>query len=205
MVLTRWSNNEGIPVTPLQANIYAGNFEIPVVEGNFDLLVWSLIDADLGAILGAKENFSAVQIYWNLVVSLSTATIGNKSAFDGNPIRRKLGNATFIQGIYPISFAQINYPQAIMPKQSFIFFEGAPEPSLSPVSIPDVPTSRDYIISPSSQISVFTPVFDQNFGATRVGIQINEGLFGTARIEYIGFEFGRLSYLAGNSILVSQL
>jgi hypothetical protein len=205
MVLTRWSAQNGTLVTPNNATVFSGSAQIPVTTGEIDFNVYSLIDADLGGIFALIPERIICIVAWQIIFSLVLSNPGSKSAFGGNPIRRKLGLMTYGQGVYALDNEPINYPLQICSRQNFTYAEGLPEPSLSALSPLPAPVARDYIITPTGAGLLNLGLVAPNYGKTRALISLETGIIGVAEVSYIATLSGAIPPLQNDSILVSQL
>jgi hypothetical protein len=205
MVLTRWSAQNGTLVTPNNAIIFSGSAQIPVATGETEFNVYSLIDADLGGVFALFPDRAIVAVAWQVILSLVVSNPSSKSAFGGNPIRRKLGLMTYAQGIYAIDNEPINYPLQTLSRQNFLYAEGLPEPSLNVLSPLPAPVPRDYIFSPTGLGFINPGLAVPNYGKTRALFSLETGIIGVAEISYIAAATGASTPLETNSILVSQL
>lgn len=205
MVLTRWARNDGTLVTPIEANYWSGAAQIPVTTGELDFNMYALIDADLGAVFALRPNRTVATVYWQAILSLVVTNASSKSAFGGNPIRRKLGNITYAQGLFPISFQAINYALCILERQGFLFAEGLPEPSLGVLSTLPPPEARDYIFTPRRSVFFGSGSAIDATGATRAQLSIEPGIIGVAEFSYIVLDDTSAFLGLDKSLLVSQL
>lgn len=205
MVLTRWSAQNGLPVTPVQASFFSGSAQIPVATGELDFNVYALIDADLGGVFALIPNRVIALVSWQVIVSLVVTNASSKSAFGGNPIRRKLGLMTYAQGLYPINNENINYPLQILSRQSFLFAEGLGEPSINASPPAQIPQSRDYIFSPTGFNTAPSATYAPSYGATRALFSLESAIVGIAEVSYVAAITGNSQVLDTNSLLVSQL
>ena len=184
MVLTRWSRNLGSLVTPDNANIWSGSLTLPVIASTLDINVHTLIDADLGGIFVLIPFRVLVTIAYRVVLTLNVANISSRSIYQSNPPRRKLGVATYLQGIYAFDSEAINYENCVLKQQGFIFLERTSEPSLDTLPAPVIPESRDYLVTPNSPNILQVPTLTDNYGCTRTQLYFEPGIVGIAEVKY---------------------
>jgi hypothetical protein len=205
MVLTRWTSNIGSLVTPVQANVWLGRFQIPVPSGTSDFNVWTAINADLGAILALRPDLDIIAVAWQVTVSLSVANLPSISAFGGNPARYKLGSATYAQGSFALDYEPINYQLSLLKRQQFIYGEGLPEPSVGVLSLPPIPQAFDYIFTPIGGLVSGAASSTTSYGATRIQFLINSGILGIADVSYTAIGSSGAFIPLTSSVVVSQL
>jgi hypothetical protein len=205
MVLTRWTSNTNTLVTPVNANVWIGKFQIPVISGTSDFNVHAGIDADLGGIFALRPQTTIASISWQVVLQLVSSNLSSISAFGGNPPRYKFGSATFAQGLYAMTYEAINYQLCLLPRQQFLFAEGFPESSLGALVLPPVPEAFDFIFAPSSpSFGGFGGSIDA-YGASRVQFLFNAGILGIADIAYTAVDISGTFVPSTSSVVISQL
>ena len=205
MVLTRWSNNSGTTVDPISASVWGGVITLPILASTVDINMHSAIDADLGAVFIAIPFRVVAGINWRISCTLIVNNLSSKSIFQSNPPRRKLGVATYAQGVYALNNEPINYENSILKQQAFIFMERTGEPSSNNLPTPVIPEGRDFYLSPSSFNANAVSNGDVNYGCTRGQLYFEPGIVGFIEATYTANLLFTLVQDVGSSFTVSQV